>query len=280
MRQKQKTENNISLINREKNGNRLSGLQTVFAGAGNVATHLSAAMRNAGNTVVQVYSRTEESAQTLANRLQAEWTTDLKKLVPDADLYVFSLKDDVLAEAIVRVRPNDALWIHTAGSISMDVFGHHVERCGVLYPLQTFSGKREVDFRHIPCFVEARLPADELLLCGIAGQISGNVQMLASEKRKYLHLAAVYACNFTAHMYAVAAKILEQQDISWEVLLPLIDETAAKVHALTPAQAQTGPAVRNDRRVMHMHEDMLADADMKRIYQLISNHIYKESTHE
>ncbi|MDR0757505.1 MAG: DUF2520 domain-containing protein [Tannerella sp.] len=255
-------------------------MSAVFVGAGNVATHLSAAMRAAGNTTVQVYSRTAESAQTLAARLQAEWTTDLKKLVPDAGLYVFSLPDDALAEAIVRVRPNGALWIHTAGSVSIDVFGHHVHRCGVLYPLQTFSRKREVDFSRIPCFVEARLPADELLLCKIAGQISGDVRVATSEKRKYLHLAAVYACNVTAHMYALAAKILERQDIPWQTLLPLIDETAAKIHALTPAQAQTGPAVRNDRKVMHMHEDMLADTDMKRIYQLISNHIYKESTHE
>ncbi|MDR2120417.1 MAG: DUF2520 domain-containing protein [Tannerella sp.] len=255
-------------------------MKIVFAGAGNVATHLSAAMRDAGHTVVQVYSRTEAHARILAERLQAEWTTCLERLVPDADLYVFSLSDDVLAGAIARVRPNGGLWIHTAGSVSTDVFGQHAVRCGVLYPLQTFSVARETDFRRIPCFVEARLPEDELLLCRIAGQISADVRKLTSGKRKYLHLAAVYACNFTAHMYAVAAAILEEQGISWKALLPLIDETAAKLHTLAPAQAQTGPAVRNDRRVMEMHEDLLTDADLKRIYRMISSHIYKISIHE
>jgi predicted short-subunit dehydrogenase-like oxidoreductase (DUF2520 family) len=280
MKQKQETDNFIPLINSIEETDRLPGLKIVFVGAGNVATHLSIAMRRAGNTVVQVYSRTETNARTLADRLQTEWTADLKRLVADADLYVFSLRDDVLTEIITHIQPNDALWIHTAGSVPLDVFGRHIERCGVLYPLQTFSKNREVDFSRVPCFVEARRPQDEALLRTVAKQLSDNVQTITSEKRKYLHLAAVYACNFTNHMYALAAKLLESQGISWEILLPLIDETAAKVHTLTPSQAQTGPAVRFDRRVMDRQEALLEDEDVKQIYQLISTHIHKGSIHE
>ncbi|MDR1406890.1 MAG: DUF2520 domain-containing protein [Tannerella sp.] len=266
MNQKRKTEKTVS-----------HRLRVVFVGAGNVAAHLSAAMQRAGHDVVQVYSRTDVHARTLANRLQTEWTADLKTLVRDAGLYVFCVSDDALPDVIAAVRPNGALWIHTAGSVPLDVFGRHVERGGVLYPLQTFSKAREVDFARVPCFVEARLPQDEVLLCRIAGEISGDVRALASYQRKRLHLAAVFACNFTNHMYAIAAKTLEREGLPWEILLPLIDATAAGVHTLAPSQAQTGPAARGDRRVMDMQAELTADADVKRIYQLISDHIYKES---
>jgi predicted short-subunit dehydrogenase-like oxidoreductase (DUF2520 family) len=279
MKNKQDTENITALTSSENTAKRLT-LKVVFVGAGNVATHLSAALQAAGHVIVQVYSRTQESAQALADRLQTAWTTDPETLAADADLYVFALKDDVLAETIAQIRPNGALWIHTAGSVPMGVFGDRVERCGVLYPLQTFSKERAVDFGRIPCFVEAHLPDDEALLCRIAEQISEDVQVITSEKRKYLHLAAVYACNFTNRMYAIAAQLLEQQRIPWKVLLPLIDETVAKIHTLTPALAQTGPAVRDDRRVMDAQVELLADADLKAIYQLISKHIYKNSNYE
>jgi predicted short-subunit dehydrogenase-like oxidoreductase (DUF2520 family) len=279
MKKKKDTENMISPTNNE-NKSRPQPLKVVFAGAGNVATHLAVALQAAGHAVVQIYSRTQASAQTLADRLPAAWTTDPEMLAEDADLYVFCLNDDALATTIEQIKPNGALWIHTAGSIPMDIFGNRVERRGVLYPLQTFSRERAVDFGRIPCFIEAHRPDDEALLCRIAGQISSDVQVITSERRKYIHLAAVYASNFTNRMYTIAAQILEHQHIPWKVLLPLIDETAAKIHTLTPTLAQTGPALRGDRRVLEAQAGLLEDPDLKEIYQLISKHIYKEPLHE
>lgn len=253
-----------------------SAAKIVFVGAGNLATHLATALQQAGHVVMQVYSRTPERAQALAERLQTSWTTNLNELSLDANVYFFAVHDDALPTVIAQTRPNNALWVHTAGSLPMDIFGRHVQRCGVLYPLQTFSVGRKVDFSRIPCFVEARLPDDAQLLCDMAALISTEVRMLASEQRKYLHLAAVFACNFTNHMYRIAWQLLEHQAIPPQTLWPLIDETAAKIHTLTPAQAQTGPAVRFDRKLMDMQVDLLDDADTKALYQLISKHIHTE----
>jgi predicted short-subunit dehydrogenase-like oxidoreductase (DUF2520 family) len=246
----------------------------VFVGAGNLATHLATALQQAGHVVAQVYSRTPEHAQALAERLQTAWITNLNKVVSGADVYFFAVRDDALPTVVAQIQPNDALWVHTAGSHPLDVFDRYTQRCGVLYPLQTFSVGREVDFSRIPCFIEARRPDDARLLCNLASSISADVQMLNAEQRKYLHLAAVFACNFTNHMYRMAWQLLEQHAIPPQTLWPLIDETAAKVHALTPAQAQTGPAVRLDRKLMDMQAGLLDDADAKTLYQLISNHIH------
>ncbi|MDR1747292.1 MAG: DUF2520 domain-containing protein [Tannerella sp.] len=251
-------------------------MRVVFVGAGNVATHLSAAMQQAGFVVVQVYSRTEVHARRLADVLHTDWTTEISAIINDADIYVFALKDSVLKDIIAQLNPNDGFWIHTAGSVPMDVFKGYARRYGVLYPLQTFSVDRAVDFRRIPCFTEASSPEDEALLQEVAGRLSDSVQPLSSEKRQYLHLAAVFAGNFTNHLYALAGKIVEEQDISPDVLLPLIDETAAKVHSLSPLKAQTGPAVRNDENVMSRHQAMLTDRAMNEIYRIISENILKE----
>lgn len=255
-------------------------MRVVFIGAGNVATHLSLAMQQVGLTIAQIYSRSEKSAISLANQLKTNWTTDTNNIVKDAAIYIFSLKDDVLESVIKQIPANNGCWIHTAGSIPVDIFNGHVNRYGVLYPLQTFSKNRPVDFTQIPCFIEANSSADENLIYNIASCISKNVQMLTSEKRRYLHLAAVFACNFTNHMYALAGKILEEQNISSETIIPLIDETAAKIHSLTPAQAQTGPAIRYDQRVIQKHLDLLESPDMKEIYQIISKNIHNTYTHE
>lgn len=255
-------------------------MKVVFIGAGNLATRLSREMCRAGMSVGQIYSHTRESAELLAGRLGCPWTIVPEEVVQDADLYVFSLKDAVLSDIIGRIKPNSGMWVHTAGSMSMDLFEGHAARYGVLYPLQTFSKARAVNFSVIPFFVEANTPEAAEWLKNIATALSGNVQFLSSEKRKHLHLAAVFACNFTNHIYTMAAKLLREQDIPADLLLPLIDETAAKIHIMPPAEAQTGPAVRYDENVINNHLAMLSDPDMKAVYQLISQSIHKEAQHE
>lgn len=255
-------------------------MKIVFIGAGNLATRLSLAMQRVGMQIGQVYSRTEESARQLATQLGCPWTNELSALQEDADLYVFSLKDTALQEVISQVKPNGGLWVHTAGSMPMRVFEGYAARFGVLYPLQTFSKGRNVNVEVIPFFIEANTQKEMDFLKNIASALSEHVRFLSSEKRRSLHLAAVFACNFTNHIYTLAYKLLENESIPAEVLLPLIDETAAKIHSMSPAAAQTGPAIRYDENVINKHLAMLDDPDMKAIYQLLSQSIHKEAQNE
>ena len=255
-------------------------MKIIFYGSGNLATRLALEMQKKGMRIGQVYSHTPENAERLAACLDCHWTIDPEAVETDADLYVFSLKDTVLADVIARIPPNNSLWVHTAGSIPMDIFSGYTANYGVLYPMQTFSKTREVDFSVIPFFLEANTSENAGKLQQLARKLSGNVRFLSSDKRKSLHLAAVFACNFTNHIYALAVRLLQEQDIPADVLLPLIDETAAKIHTMPPRLAQTGPAIRYDENVINKHLAMLDDPDMRSIYRLISQNIHKEARHE
>ena len=255
-------------------------MKIVFIGAGNLATRLSLAMQRVGMQIGQVYSHTEASARQLATRLGCPWTNDLSALQEDGDLYVFSLKDTVLSDVISKVKPNNGMWVHTAGSMPMSVFEGYAQRFGVLYPLQTFSKGRNVNFDVIPIFLEANTDKNADYLKNIASALSENVRLMSSEKRRSLHLAAVFACNFTNHIYTLSYKLLENESIPADVLLPLIDETVSKIHSMPPAAAQTGPAIRYDENVINKHLAMLDDPDMQAIYRLLSQSIHKEAQNE
>ena len=253
-----------------------SNKRIVLIGAGNVATHLGLALHAKGCEIVQVYSRTEVSASELAERLHVPYTVSLEEVTVDADLYIVAIKDAVLQEVIstlVKGR-EDALFVHTAGSIPMDVWKTSARRYGVLYPMQTFSKLRMVDFLSVSFFVEASGCEELALLKELAGLLSPKVYEATSEQRRYLHLSAVFACNFTNHMYALSASLLEKQGLPFDAMLPLIDETARKIHELPPAQAQTGPAIRRDQNVMDKHLAMLSEEPvMREIYEKISKNI-------
>lgn len=255
-------------------------MKIVFIGAGNLATRLSLAMQRVGMQIGQVYSHTEASARQLATRLGCPWTNDLSALQEDGDLYVFSLKDTVLSDVISKVKPNNGMWVHTAGSMPMSVFEGYAQRFGVLYPLQTFSKGRNVNFDVIPIFLEANTDKNADYLKNIASALSENVRFMSSEKRRSLHLAAVFVCNFTNHIYTLSYKLLENESIPADVLLPLIDETVSKIHSMPPAAAQTGPAIRYDENVINKHLAMLDDPDMQAIYRLLSQSIHKEAQNE
>ncbi len=260
---------------------RTAEVSVVFIGAGNLATNLARAMHRAGYDIREVYSRTEESARSLAESVDAGWTTALDTVMTDAEIYIVALKDAVLAELLPQIAAGkgDALLVHTAGSIPMDIWKGHAVRYGVFYPMQTFSKQREVDFKDIPLFVEAARPEDTSWLKEVASTLSGKVYEATSEQRKSLHLAAVFTCNFTNHMYALAAELLARYQLPFDVMLPLIDETARKVHHLDPHEAQTGPAIRYDENVINAHLAMLAhDPEMQHLYEAISQSIYKRKT--
>ena len=253
----------------------------VFIGAGNLATNLAKALYHKGFRIVQGYSRTMESARTLAEKVEAEYTTDLQEISKDAKLYIVSLKDAALVDLLPQITEGkqSSLLVHTAGSIPMSIWEGHAERYGVFYPMQTFSKQRTVDFRQIPVFVESNSAEDTRTLKDIASVLSENVYEADSEQRKSLHLAAVFTCNFTNHMYALAAGLLKKYGLPFEVMLPLIDETARKVHELEPRLAQTGPAVRYDENVIGEHLQMLSDEpDMQELYRLISESIHRQNS--
>ena len=249
----------------------------VLIGAGNVATHLGMTLQKSGHDVMQVYSRTEESARALADKLGCCFTTSIAEVLPDATLYIVSVKDDALASLLPQLtaRNADALFVHTAGSVSIDVWSGLTRRYGVLYPMQTFSKTREVDFSTVSFFVEASCPEDVDLLIALASGFGSKVHQATSAQRKYLHIAAVFSCNLANHMYAVAAHLLAEHGLPFDAMLPLIDETARKVHQLPPVEAQTGPAVRNDKAVMDSHLAMLsAEPELAELYRLISRDIH------
>lgn len=252
-------------------------MKIVLIGAGNLATHLGKALHAAGHDMVQVFSRTMQSAETLASLLDAEPLTDMAQVRDDADVYIFSVKDSALEQLISQLCGGEKkVFLHTAGSMPMSVFREKALHYGVLYPMQTFSKQREVDFSIIPCFIEAN---DEFALKqieGLAGQISHRVYQLSSEDRKYLHLSAVFACNFANHCYAASQELLQQHGIPFDVMLPLIDETAAKVHGMTPKEAQTGPAVRYDENVIGKQIRLLENQPyFQKIYDCMSKSIHE-----
>lgn len=256
-------------------------MKVTLIGAGNLATNLGKALVKEGHSIVQVYSRTMESASALAYLTGGEAVTETDDVSDAAEIYVMALKDSVLPDMIPRICKmigEDKIVLHTAGSISIDCFCGMARHYGVIYPMQTFSKTRNVDFRKIPCFIESNdIYADEKIRT-LAESVSGLVYDLSSEKRKYLHLSAVWACNFTNHCYAVACGLLAKCGLKFDVLLPLIDETAGKVHELSPEEAQTGPALRRDENVMGCQIGLLDDNPLlKSIYDKMSTSIYMSS---
>lgn len=253
-------------------------MKVSLIGAGNLATHLGKALADAGNMIEQVYSRTMQSAARLASLLGCEAHDDINKIKMNSDLYVLSVSDDVLPELVPLVCNDrcDSIFIHTAGSIPIDVFHGYANRYGVIYPMQTFSKDKPLYFREIPCFIEASDDDTLRVLQTLCREISDKVIPLSSEDRKYLHLAAVFASNFVNHCYNVAAHITRQHNIPFEYMYPLIDEVALKVHGMSPYDAQTGPAVRNDRNVIDKHLALLSDKpEFMAIYDIMSKGIYE-----
>lgn len=246
----------------------------VILGAGRVATHLAPALLGAGYRIAQIYSRTIDAARTLAEPLGVSYTDSLDSISNEAYIYIACLADEALPIVASRVVRDggDKIFLHTAGSVAMDVWRNAgAEHYGILYPLQTFSKERELDMREVSLFVEA---SDEATLHAteqLAKSLSDKVYRADSALRAQLHIAAVFACNFTNAMYGIADQLLSKGGIPFDVLLPLVDETAAKVHTLAPSEAQTGPAIRGDHAVMKRHIEALENTpELQSLYERIS----------
>ncbi|SDD80504.1 Predicted oxidoreductase, contains short-chain dehydrogenase (SDR) and DUF2520 domains [Mucilaginibacter pineti] len=253
-------------------------MHITIIGSGNVATHLAAAFKNAGHRIVQVYSPDIQHASLLAYHVGAEAIDNLAHINPDTGMFIISVKDDAIAHVAKNLAIYQKLIVHTSGATGLDTLLAYTGKAGVLYPLQTFSKSRELDFFTVPLCIEA---ADEVIYTDIqqlAATVSNNVYSINSAGRKILHLAAVFACNFPNYLYSAAQQLLAGHNMDFNMLRPLILETAQKVQEHLPADVQTGPAVRNDQQTMNNHLQMLNDTpQLKELYELLSQGIIKNN---
>ncbi|EDM38699.1 hypothetical protein PBAL39_21540 [Pedobacter sp. BAL39] len=250
-------------------------MKVVCIGSGNVATHFALALKKSNAEILQVYSQHQEHAQVLADEVDAMAIDDTALISPDADLYLIAIKDDAIASVSSILKNIKGLVVHTSGATPMSVL-EGMSRYGVLYPLQTFSRSRALDFSNVPLCVEAG-DGDMLKeVKAVAELLSPLVYDVDSVQRKVLHLSAVFVCNFVNHMYAIGADILSAAGLDFELLKPLIMETAAKVQHAEPSSVQTGPAIRGDEQTMNRHKELLMDRpELAAIYETLSNSIKK-----
>lgn len=246
-------------------------------GSGNLAWHLAPALDNAGYVVREVYSRNPRHAEALTERLyQADVKASLDFSTSKSRLFIIATSDDAIQQVAMNiVLPDEATLVHCSGSQPLDILRFSAAaHTGVLYPLQSFSKSKRVDFRTIPVFVESSSPEAERLLMTMGKAISQKVRKITSEERKALHVAAVFASNFPNHMLAIAKSILQANSLEFDLVKPLIRETMEKALALDPASGQTGPAVRGDLQVLDRHMEFLQeDEKVAEIYRVISQHI-------
>ncbi|MEA3444181.1 MAG: DUF2520 domain-containing protein [Bacteroidota bacterium] len=248
-------------------------LKIILIGTGNVAHHLGPALQNTGHDIIQLIGRNKERTRELAEKLNVDFITDFKNLKKNTDLIILSVSDNAIHDIIKKSEFGNALVVHTSGSVSMEVL-NSLPNYGVFYPLQTFSKQRALDFSEIPIFIEANSEKNIILLKKLALQLTPKVEIANSEKRKLLHLAAVFACNFSNHMYAIAEYLLEKNGFKFEYLEALIMETARKSLEYKPQNAQTGPALRNDKNTIDKHLALLSEeADFQKIYSFVSKSI-------
>ena len=251
-------------------------MRITLIGSGNVATHLGAAFKNAGHQIVQVYSRDAQHAALLAYHIKADPISSLDDINIETDLFIIAVKDDAIVGIAEQLSRYGKLIVHTSGATSLAVLELFTNNAGVFYPLQTFSTSKEVNFNTVPLCIEGANEEIVKLLMDLAWTVSQNVRRVDSEKRKILHLAAVFACNFPNYLYYAAGALLAEHGLEFNLLRPLIAETAAKVQAHVPQLVQTGPAIRNDVNTMTGHLQLLDEnADLKQVYILLSQLIIK-----
>lgn len=252
-----------------------------FIGSGNLAWHLAPALDNVGYKVKEVYSRDPKHARALCGRLyQADVKTSLDFSDSSSQLFIMAVSDDAIREIAQEiVLPEEAILVHTSGSQPLSVLSYAAATsCGVFYPLQTFSKAKKIDFTEVPIFIESEDSDVTKVLLKMGKAISKKVKSVSSEYRKALHVAAVFASNFSNHMLTISKSIADKHDIDFEVLKPLIAETLNKSINIGPEKAQTGPAKRGDMEILDGHLEFLKDDPaVAEIYKIISQHIIDQS---
>jgi predicted short-subunit dehydrogenase-like oxidoreductase (DUF2520 family) len=248
----------------------------VILGTGNVAWHLSKALHKANFNIVQVYGRNKQKAESVAAPVMASVATEIYQLVEDADLYMLCISDDSITEIGRQLNYMDGIVAHTSGAIALNALkGLH--EYGVFYPLQSFTTGKEVDFEQVPFLIEGSSGSTESALMSVAFELSQKVFAISSAQREKMHVAAVFANNFSNHMLTEAKAICDENNIPFDVLRPLIKATFEKAQQGNPADNQTGPAIRGDERTIAKHLALLSDKDQRTLYKLITKSIQKNA---
>lgn len=245
-------------------------IRITVIGSGNVAQHLIKAFAKSELVeIVQVYARKKEALSSLIEFDKI--TSDFEEL-QESDLYIIAVSDKAITDVSKQLPFQNRIVVHTSGAASLDVLDAK-NRKGVFYPLQTFSKNKEIDFSIVPLCLEAENTFDFRVLETVAKSISNAVFAINSDQRKALHVAAVFVNNFTNHLYHIGKEICGEHQVPFEILRPLIQETAEKINTLDPVDAQTGPAKRNDTNTIAAHLDYLTNENQKNIYKLITQSI-------
>ncbi|MAX79532.1 MAG: oxidoreductase [Crocinitomicaceae bacterium] len=253
----------------------MKSLKVSVVGSGNVATHLSKALLNAGHTIVEIAGRSPLNSAALAKQVNANVCNTVKELSTNSDLYLIAVKDDEIFRVAESIQVNGIV-VHTSGTTAVDVLSKSSKKSGVFYPLQSFHKDQSMDISAVPFLIEGNTPEVEGKLIELAEQLSNHVSRATSANRKKVHIAAVFANNFTNHMMRIAAELMEKEGLEFNLILPLIQETLDKVKIHHPKDAQTGPAKRNDEKVIQEHLSMLEPyPDYQHLYALLTKSIQK-----
>ena len=249
-------------------------LQLGFIGAGNVAWHLAPALAQSGNSIVQVISRSLSGAQRLAGHLGCTASDRVSDLNCEIQVLFLTVPDHALPDIFQAIHGYTGIAVHTSGTFSMDGRSPRIRRFGGFYPLQTFTIGRPLDLSRIPVFIEGSDPDVTRTIRQLAEGLTDQVYEASPDDRKWIHLAAVWANNFSNHMFAQSLRILEIRGQPMRLLEPLIRETYEKALQMGPQQAQTGPAKREDITTIGKHLEMLEEyPDLKELYRMISESI-------
>jgi len=254
-------------------------MNITFIGSGNVAWHLSDILQKNNHNIVEIWSKSEKNAKLLAAKLNCSIISDLNVL-KSTDLIIISVKDDFIIDVLNKIEDFNIPIVHTSGSVGIDIFQNR-DNFGIFYPVQSFNKNIDVDFNEIPICIEANNSELEKTLLNLANSIFNSVHLLNSKQIEQLHIAAVFASNFTNHMMLISDKILNSNKMSFDLLKPLIKNTFEKIKNNHPKDVQTGPAIRKDYLIIEKHLKLLEESDdLKIIYSNISNHIINNNLNE
>lgn len=246
-------------------------MKIAILGSGNVAYHLAKMFKEKNIPISQIFGRNEKDLQEISEQFEIPFsTTELA----DAELYFIAVNDDAVAAISKNIKNQNSLVAHTSGSLPKEILEGNYRKAS-FYPLQTFSKSKMLQYSEIPFFVEGENEEDSQILENLALKISEKVMKSDYEKRKYIHLTAVFACNFVNHLFARAKEISDSQHIPFHYFLPLIKETTSKIEKIEPKLAQTGPAIRNDEKILQLHEALITEEEHLKIYQVMNESIKK-----
>ena len=256
----------------------------IIIGAGKVSAQLGNALIDANHSIVQIFNRTKSKAASLARKWGAQAIDNFDSISPNADLYIIAVKDDAIEDicnSLEKHIPAKSLVVHVSGATPSTLLAPYFANHGIFYPLQTFSTDKKPDFKSIPLCINASNQQVEKCLLSLANSISDKVFKVDDQQRVTLHTAAVFANNFSNHLFHIAQQILKEANLPFDLLVPLIEETVEKIKIMDPKEAQTGPARRNDQKTITKHLELLQNhPQFYDVYQVLTQSIMRSNDND